>query len=32
MKYKNERFKLIEKEYENQFSDFRNEIIEGKEK
>ena len=32
MKYKNEHFKIFEKEYENQFSDYRNENIEGKEK
>ena len=32
MKYKNEHFKIFEKEYENQFSDYRNEIIEEKEK
>ena len=30
MKYKNEHFKIFEKEYENQFSDYRNEIIEEK--
>ena len=32
MKYKNEHFKILEKEYENQFSDYRNENIEEKEK
>ena len=32
MKYKNEHFKIFEKEYENQFSDYRNENIEEKEK
>ena len=32
MKYKNEHFKIFEKEYENHFSDYRNENIEEKEK
>ena len=32
MEYKNEHFEIVEKEYENQFSDYRNENIEGKEK
>ena len=32
MKYKNERFKIFEKEYESQFNDYRNENIEEKEK
>ena len=32
MKYKNEHFKIFEKEYENQFSDYRIENIEEKEK
>ena len=32
MKYKNEHFKIFEKEYENQFSDYRHENIEDKEK
>ena len=32
MKYKNEHFKIFEKEFENQFSDYRNENIEEKEK
>ena len=32
MKYKTENFKIFEKEYENQFSDYRNENIEQKEK
>ena len=31
-KYKNEQFKIFEKEYENQFSDYRNENLEEKEK
>ena len=30
MKYKNEHFKIFEKEYENQFNDYRNENIEEK--
>ena len=32
MKYKNEHFEIFKKEYENQFSDYRNEIVEEKEK
>ena len=32
MKYKNEHFKIFEKEYENQFSDYRNENTKEKEK
>ena len=32
MKYKNEQFKIFEKEYENQFKDYRNENLEEKEK
>ena len=32
MKYKNENFKIFEKEYENLFSDYRNENREEKEK
>ena len=31
-KYKSKHFKIFEKEYENQFSDYRNENIEEKEK
>ena len=32
MKYKNEHYKIFEKDYENQFNDYRDENIEEKEK
>ena len=32
MEYKNKRFKIFEKEYEDQFNDYRDESVEDKEK